>query len=70
MNNQRTIIMNHLERFGDITPIDALREYGIMRLAARICELRKMGEPIEDETVYYENRLGQKKHYSRYFLKK
>lgn len=69
MKNQREIIMEHLKRFGSITPIEALQEYGIMRLASRVCELRKMGADIQDETIFYTNRLGQQKHFSKYFLK-
>lgn len=68
MKNQREIIMEHLKKFGSITPIEALYEYGIMRLASRICELRKMGANIQDETFYYTNRVGQQKHFSKYFL--
>ena len=45
MNNQRVTqtarILNHLESFGSITSLDAMREYGIMRLASRICDLRQ-----------------------------
>lgn len=68
MENQREIVMRHLKEVGSITPIEALQEYGIFRLASRVCELRKMGANIQDETVYYTNRLGKKKHYSKYFL--
>ena len=68
MKNQRQLIMEHLEKFGSITPIEALQEYGIMRLASRICELRQMGANIQDETMFYTNRIGQHKHYSRYYF--
>lgn len=69
MKNQRQIVMEHLQKYGTLTPLEALYEYGIMRLASRVCELRKMGAKIEDETIYYTNKLGQQKHYSKYFLK-
>jgi len=68
MKNQRQLIMEHLEKFGSITPIEALQEYGIMRLASRICELRQMGANIQDETMFYTNRIGQHKHYAKYYL--
>jgi hypothetical protein len=49
-----------------ITPWEAM-DLGIMRLAARIFDLRsKHGIQIEEETVYKKNKLGQTIHYSRY----
>lgn len=47
-----------------ITPLEALRELGIGRLAARVYELRKDGFNIQDELV----RLENGKHVSRYRL--
>lgn len=38
--------MRHLRDYGSITPLDAMREYGIMRLASRISDLRKGGVNI------------------------
>jgi len=46
---QREQIKQHLTLEGTITPIQAMREYGIMRLAARIHELRADGLPITTE---------------------
>lgn len=46
-STQRLRIMKHLQQYGSITSLEALREYGIMRLASRISELRKRGEKIE-----------------------
>ena len=40
---QRFQIMRHLKENGTITQLEALREYGIMRLASRISELKKRG---------------------------
>ncbi|HEY4357979.1 MAG TPA: helix-turn-helix domain-containing protein [Acidobacteriaceae bacterium] len=34
-------VADHLKRHNAITPMEALRRYGIFRLAARINELRK-----------------------------
>lgn len=39
--NQR--ILAHLFANGAITPMDALRQYGVMRLGARIFDLKKNG---------------------------
>ena len=56
-------IRNHLLEGKSITPMDALREYGCFRLAARIDELRKEG--LEIKTTK-EKRNG--KAYARYAL--
>lgn len=61
-------IMDHMVLYGSINPIEALQEYGIMRLASRISDLKKRGECIESELVHYENKQGQKKHYKKYFI--
>jgi hypothetical protein len=47
---QTEMIRAHLESGREITPIDALQQYGCFRLAARINDLRKTGLPIETIT--------------------
>ena len=49
--SQKAEIGQHLRRYGSITPLDALRDYGVMRLAARINELRMNGMLIETHKV-------------------
>ena len=49
--SQADHILWHLKVYGRITPIEALREYGCMRLAARIHELRARGNDIEALTA-------------------
>lgn len=44
-----------------VTPIDALREAGCLRLAARVLEMKEAGIPIEDAWVDI-----QGKHYKKY----
>jgi hypothetical protein len=46
----------------------AINEYGILRLASRINDLRKKGFTITSETVEGENRYNEKVHYSVYRL--
>jgi len=58
-------ILHHLMEQGSITPIDALRDYGCFRLAARIGELRKQGFSIE---TVLDNDNG--KQFARYKLKR
>lgn len=38
---KKQAILNHLKKYRKITPLEALREYGSMRLGAVIFELRK-----------------------------
>ena len=45
-SNQKQKILHHLERFGSISPLEALQHYGCMRLAAQILELKKDGVEI------------------------
>jgi hypothetical protein len=63
--SQRTLILAHLKREDTLTPMEALKYWGVMRLAARIEELRHMGHPIHTEWVV---RGG--KRYARYRLVK
>ncbi len=47
MKPQTQAIFDHLKRHGSITPMQALRDYGCFRLAARIKELREMGHNVQ-----------------------
>ena len=44
--NQCDSIRNYLEEKGSITPLEALKEFGCMRLAARIKDLERHGKQI------------------------
>lgn len=61
-------IIRHLEDFGSITSLEAIQEYGILRLASRISDLRRSGYRITSKTVSGKNRYGEKTHYSIYKL--
>ena len=45
---QREIVEQHLDDHGYITTWDAIRYYGITRLAEYIRQLRRAGKPITD----------------------
>lgn len=66
--NQRVIA--YLEQFGSITQLEALRDLGIMRLASRISDLKKMGYTIESNVEAVENRWEEKCYIKRYRLVK
>jgi len=44
-------ILSHMVSRGPITPIEALMEYQCFRLAARIEELRRAGNPIRTDLI-------------------
>lgn len=66
--NQTEMILQYTRDYGSITPIDALREFGVMRLGARICDLKDDGGSIRSERETNTNRYGKKINYARYFL--
>ena len=59
-----------MEDYGSISSLEAVNEYGIMRLASRISDLKRMGIPIRKETVKGKNRYGEATSYARYSLQK
>lgn len=61
-------IMRHLVEHGSITSIEAITEYGILRLASRINDLKRKGVKITSKTGTSKNRYGEKVHYSVYML--
>lgn len=50
-HKQTESILQHLQAFGSITPIEALNLYGCFRLASRIWDLRSSGYDIKTENV-------------------
>lgn len=62
---QNLDIYQHMRKHGSITALEALNEYGCMRLGARIYDLKGAGVEIGAETVT--TKSG--KRVSSYFLK-
>jgi len=61
-------VIDYMKEFGSITPLEAFRDLGIMRLGARIWDIEHQGVEIKHETEYAQNRFGDKIHYTRYSL--
>ena len=61
-------IVRHLQDHGSISSIEAIGEYGILRLASRINDLKAKGYRIVSETKTGKNRYGETTHYSVYRL--
>lgn len=45
--SQKKMVLDYIREFGSITPVDAFRDLGVTRLAAKIFELKKDGHDIE-----------------------
>lgn len=65
---QREKILQYIEENGSITPLDALREFGCMRLASRVSELKRDGCPITAKMETRKNRYGEPIRYARYTI--
>jgi len=60
--SQKDDVLNHLQEFGSISPIEALQKYGCFRLSERIRECEREGHIIAHD------RNDGKKKYSIYRL--
>ncbi len=63
---QKEAILQYIEDFGSITPMQAFSDLGITKLATRISEMRKDGMDFKIETVSTKNRYGKSVHFARY----
>jgi hypothetical protein len=61
-------ILRHLREVGSITAAEAMDEYGVHRLAARISDLRRQGVKITKETARGKNRYGEMTRFAKYKL--
>lgn len=61
-------VLRHLEDYGSIDPMEAIQEYGCMRLASRIADLKGMGYDIVSERTKGKNRYGEQTSYCTYRL--
>lgn len=72
--NQETRILDYMLENGSITALEAMREFGIMRLASRISDLKNRpdlkakGYVFTKEMEKSTNRYGEKVAYARYRL--
>lgn len=61
-------IEEYMRLFGSITPAEAFNDLGVMRLASRICDMRKAGIQILAKNETKKNRFGRTCTYKRYSL--
>ncbi len=65
---QTESILQYMRTYGAITPLEALKECGCMRLAARIADLKKAGHNITSRKVAVIRRDGSKAFVERYTI--
>ncbi|MBT4079676.1 MAG: hypothetical protein HOE82_03595 [Gammaproteobacteria bacterium] len=66
--NQNEWVLRYLQTGKRLTARDALQTFGVMRLAARILDLKDSGYEIRREMVEVNNRFGATVKVARYFL--
>lgn len=67
MMNQTDAIYSYMKKYGSIEPIQALRDLGVFRLAARINDLRRKGVRVKDEWIETTSRVtGQPVRFKKY----
>lgn len=66
---QVQLILEYIDEFGSITPLEAIRDIGCYRLSARIADIKKKGYPVRTELISVQNRRGKQSKIARYSLK-
>ena len=61
-------VLDYISENGSITQLDALREFGCMRLASRISDLKRQGVPVKRTMETAKNRYGEPISYARYSI--
>lgn len=65
---QKEMILKHLKQYHTITPMQALEEYSVYRLAAVIKVLRDENYNINTTLIPHVNRFGVINSYAQYSL--
>lgn len=68
MKNQNERVMEYLQSNGKITQFEALIELGILRLAARINDLKNKGKKINSRMIKVKNRFSEECSVAEYYL--
>lgn len=67
---QNEEVLRHLMKERGITSREAMEKYGIMRLGARIYELKKQGYPIKTYLRVGKSRNGESMVYAEYRMER
>lgn len=63
---QHELILQYIEDFGSITPMEAFRDLGITKLSTRISEMSRSGIEFQKHMETSKNRYGRAVSYMRY----
>ena len=66
--NQIARIVKYLESHDGITGYEAIKHISVMRLASRICDMRKLGYNITTKWVSGVNKYGEKWRAKKYWI--
>lgn len=66
--NKTQLVLDHLEKYGTITSLEAIELYGATRLSSIIYNLRKRGHKIVTEDMPFTDRFGTKSICGKYIL--
>lgn len=61
-------ILKYMHDFGSINPQQAMTDLGVMRLAARVADLKREGHHISRRMVSAKNRYGEAVSFAEYRL--
>lgn len=67
---QNEEVLRHLLDNGNITSLEAMNKYGIMRLGARVYDLKKQGYPIKTYLRVGKSRNGESMVYAEYRMER
>lgn len=65
--SQKSRVLDYMMRNGSITQLEASNELAVMRLGARIFELKAEMHPIETVMQEGVNRFGEPTRFARYY---
>ena len=68
METQCERVLKYMHDFGSINPAQAMDDLGVMRLGARIWDLKRAGHPITRKMVKKKNRYGEPVSFAEYRL--
>lgn len=66
MSKQQERVLQYMRDFGSITALEAVKDLGVMRLAAVIFDLKKNGVAVKTTMESAKNRYGEPVHFARY----
>ena len=61
-------LLNYLEQYGKVNPLEAWKELGIYRLSAAVLRLRKLGYNIVTNRIDVKNKFNESCHVAEYHL--